>query len=108
MAFGGLRLAFFRPTGPTVQVAVFTTNVDGEPLPDAKTPGWQRLVSGSLTAEERGQIVGKMAVINDDLLTTLYALRGDYFPWLCGAGLLALVIVAIARAPRRVKATTST
>jgi apolipoprotein N-acyltransferase len=68
MTFGGLRLALFRPMGPTVQVAVLTTNVDGEPLPDAETEGWQRLVSGSLTAEDRRQIQAAMGRINGDLL----------------------------------------
>ena len=69
LLFGGLRLAFFRPAGATVQVSVLTTNIDGEPLPDAETPGWQRLVDGTLEAEERRAIELKMASINDELLT---------------------------------------
>ena len=69
MAFGGLRLALGRPAGSTVQVAILTTNVDGEPLPDAETMGWQHLVKGMLTAEERQQIAAKMEEINDDLLS---------------------------------------
>jgi len=68
MTFGGLRLALFRPLGQTVQVAVLTTNVDGEPLPDAETAGWQRLVTGTLTGEDRQQIRTAMERINDDLL----------------------------------------
>ena len=68
MTFGGLRLALFRPMGETVQVAVLTTNVDGEPLPDAETAGWQRLVSATLTAKDRQQIRSVMDSINEDLL----------------------------------------
>lgn len=68
LLFGGLRLALFRPAGPTVQVSVLTTNIDGEPLPDAETPGWQRLVDGTLGSEERDAIEVKMAAINDELL----------------------------------------
>lgn len=68
MTFGGLRLAVSRPAGPSVPVAVLTTNVDGEPLPDAETPAWQRLVAGTLGPEERAQILSRMNAINSDLL----------------------------------------
>ncbi len=65
---GGLRLVLLRPTGPTVQVAVLTTNVDGEPLPETETPTWDRLVEGRLTPEERERMEAIMEEINTDLL----------------------------------------
>jgi apolipoprotein N-acyltransferase len=66
--FGGLRLALWRPAGPTVQVAVLTTNVDTEVWPELDTPLDQRLMAGTLTSQDREEILGKMAAINDDLL----------------------------------------
>lgn len=66
---GGLRLAYSRPTGPTVQVSVLTTNIDGEPLPDAATPEYQQLVDGTLTATQIDAIRTKMNLINEDLFS---------------------------------------
>lgn len=64
---GGLRLSLFRPVEKTVQVSVLTTNIDGEPLPDAETPGYARLVAGTLSEGEKQEIKNKMDIINKDL-----------------------------------------
>ena len=66
--YGGLRLALQRPVGPTVQVAILTTNVNREPLPEIDTPLDQRMMAGALTAEDRREMAQTMAEINGDLL----------------------------------------
>lgn len=66
--FGGLRLALWRPAGPTVQVAVLTTNVDEEVWPEADPSLGQRFMDGTMTAQDRATIERRMAAINDDLL----------------------------------------
>lgn len=65
---GGLRLALWRPAGPTVQVAVLTTNVDTEVWPELDTPLDQRLMAGTLTPADRAELLARMAAVNDDLL----------------------------------------
>jgi len=69
LAFGGLRLALFRPTGPTVQVAALTTNVNKEVLPEPDSEMDQRLGSGNLTEADRREMTEKMNEINTDLIT---------------------------------------
>ncbi len=64
---GGLRLALSRPTADTVQVSVLTTNLDGEPLPDAETKEYDMLVKGTLPEAEKQAIKDKMDAMNADL-----------------------------------------
>ena len=64
---GGLRLSLFRPLSDTVQVSVLTTNIDGEPLPDAATPQWQQLVDGTMDEAQIQAIKAKMDAVNKDL-----------------------------------------
>jgi len=66
--FGGMRLTLWRPAGPTVQVAVLTTNVDAEAWPETGTGLDQRFMAGELTAQDREEVGRRMAAINDDLL----------------------------------------
>ncbi len=65
---GGLRLMLAPSPTETVQVAVLTTNIDEEVIPDESHPLHQRLMDGALTAEDRRDLMETMAAINDDLL----------------------------------------
>lgn len=64
---GGLRLSLSRPTCKTVQVSVLTTNINGEPLPDAETPEYQKIIDGTLSQNEKLDIKHKMDINNEDL-----------------------------------------
>jgi apolipoprotein N-acyltransferase len=68
LLYGGLRLALQQPAGRTVQVAVLTTNVDKEALPETDTPLDQRLMAGTLMPEDLRVMRADMAAVNDDLL----------------------------------------
>ncbi|HWU39323.1 MAG TPA: nitrilase-related carbon-nitrogen hydrolase, partial [Candidatus Acidoferrum sp.] len=67
--FGGMRLALYPPSGPTVQVAALTTNVDKEVLPEPDSPMEKRLTGGTLAEADRQQMTQVMDAINTDLLT---------------------------------------
>jgi apolipoprotein N-acyltransferase len=69
MMGGGLRLALARPAANTVQVSVLTTNINGEPLPDAATPEYTMLVEGKLPEVEIQAIKEKMDAVNEDMFT---------------------------------------
>ena len=64
---GGLRLAYFRPTGDTVRVSVLTTDIDEEPLPDDATPEYADLVAGTWSESMKQDIQRKMDEMNADL-----------------------------------------
>jgi apolipoprotein N-acyltransferase len=66
--FGGLRLALYPPSGPTVQVSALTTNVDKEVLPEPDSALEKRLTGGTLTEADRQQMTQTMNEINSDLL----------------------------------------
>ncbi len=65
--FGGLRLALFPPSGPTVQVATLVTNVNEEVIPSDTTELHQRLMDGTLTEADRRELSRIMTDINADL-----------------------------------------
>ncbi len=76
---GGLRLMLTPPTAQTVQVAVLTTNVNREVIPADTDPLHQRLMDGTLTADDRRALAQTITAINDDLLarTRLQAQAGS-------------------------------
>lgn len=67
--FGGMRLALEPVAGSTVKVAVLTTNVDQEVMPEPETPMELRLTGGTLTTADRAEMTQKMNAINTDLMT---------------------------------------
>lgn len=66
--FGGMRLALEPNSGTTVKVAVLTTNIDEEVLPEPETPMELRLTGGTLNQADREEMTLKMEKINNDLL----------------------------------------
>jgi apolipoprotein N-acyltransferase len=67
--FGGMRLALEPITGSTVKVAVLTTNVDKEVMPEPESPMELRLTGGTLTKADCEEMTQKMNEINNDLMT---------------------------------------
>jgi apolipoprotein N-acyltransferase len=63
-----MRLALTPNGGPTVQVAVLTTNVNKEVIPEPDSPMEKRLSSGTLTDIDRQAMTQTMTEINTDLL----------------------------------------
>jgi len=69
MIFGGMRLALEPVSGSTVKVAVLTTHIDKEVLPEPDSPMEIRLTGGTLTQADRDEMTQKMNEINQDLMT---------------------------------------
>jgi len=66
--YGGFRLAVFPPAGENVRVAVLTTDRDFEALPPDGSETEERLLAGTLTTDERRELLSRMTSINTDLL----------------------------------------
>jgi apolipoprotein N-acyltransferase len=66
-------MVLLRPAGPTVQVAVLTTNVNVEPLPEVDTPQDSRMMAGTQTDADRREIKQRMQNVNTDLLARAHA-----------------------------------